>query len=748
MTNIQNPQSLLQFSRHDTAAVSRLVVDINQHGPKMPPSILGSFLEHLAFSMSCGLPAQLLLNPTFHREHNLKSRQLEELVINGQLLVRLYLSGSDPAVFRHGWNYIPLQTGFGVGVLDDATKQGLPLGWGPMGYPRAVSASTGRVGDAVRLKGGDWSSDPKERWPVLEDGPAGVRQGVFLPIRRCLTYQGELWVRIGTLSPQAYGEVEVGFRRRVATPDGHRHAGEHLAATRIPVSGAEWVKVAFQLDLSEGQVAFGEPVDFYVRWLPRSQTTLNLLIDRAELFPTDADDGLDPEVVRLAREWPAPLLRWPGGNFVSHYHWRDGIGPVDLRPTRPNYAWGGLEYNTFGTDEFIRFCRKIGAQPHITVNAATGSPEEAAAWVEYCNGDASTPMGQLRARNGHPEPYNVRLWEVGNEHFGTWQGGYHGSDENARRFAEFAPLMRQASPIPIELIACGNGFDFADPVLGYDHTHADGRWHDQLLKQAADQIDYISLHSMPVNDLFLENVTDEQAHNAVLGQVATWERKFLPDLLARCDQATPASRSKPIRLAVTEWGPVGLHPNRVMVENFGGVVYAGAFLNLLIRNAARIPIANTTGFMHGGCIHKAYGVVYYDPQYLAIQQYAPFIGAQPLACHLTGGGYDITQPADIGAADTDIPWLDAIVCQAENGAGLLAAIANRSLTQALSLEIEIPSYRWPAQVEVNTMAYPDITARANPIQFEQFRPQHRTLTPSGETLRLTLQPFSVSWLKL
>lgn len=748
MTKDLTAHSLLQFTRQDTDGSNQLVVDLQQHGPQLPATLLGNFLEHIAAATSGGLPAQLLLNPTFAREHNLTPRQLEEFLHNGQLLINLYLSGGDAAVLRHGWQHTLLPAGFGVGILDDATKQGLPLGWGPLGYPRAVGASLGRVGGAVRLQGGNWPQDPQTRWPVLEDGPAGIRQGVFLPVQRCLDYTGTLWLRISTLKTEVSGELEVGFRRRIATPDGRRRAGECLAATRIPIGDTEWVKTTFDLTLPADQVTLGEPIDFYLRWLPRSHTQLDLLVDRSELYPADASDGFDPAVVQLARAWPTPLLRWPGGNFVSHYHWRDGVGPADLRPTVPNRAWGGIDDNAFGTDEFIRFCRAIEAEPHITVNAGTGTAEEAAAWVEYCNGPVTSPMGRLRARNGHAEPYNVRLWEVGNEHFGYWQGGYHGSEENARRFAEFAQAMRSASPIPIELIACGNNFNFAEPGPRYDHAHADRRWHERLLTQAPDEIDYISLHSLPANDLFLEHVSNEQAHNAVLAQVVTWERTFLPDLLERCDRVTNATARKPIRLALTEWGTLGLHPQRLMVENFGAIIYGSTFLHMLIRHAERLPIANATGFLHGGCIRKAAGVVYYDPQYLLIQQYAPLIGARPVACHLTGGGYDITQPADLGATEHDVPWLDAVVCQPTDGVGLWAVVANRSLIQTQRLTVEIPGYQWPAQVEMTSMSHPNITAQATPMQFEQFRPQCSHLIPAAGRLDLTLPPFSVTWLRL
>lgn len=743
-----NDHPLLHYTRDDSRATSSLRVDLERTGHPGTTYLLGQFLENLAFSIVGGISAQILNNPTFHHKHHLESKQMREFMKNGEALLRLYLSGGDPHVLRsHHWISTPLATGFGVCVLDDAPQHNLQFGWSPLGYPGSATASAGRIGGAVRLQGGDWPAHPDQRWPVLEDGPAGIRQGVFLPIMRCLAYKGDLWVRLGTTNQAEHGEVEVGFRRRVATPDGRRHAGESLAAVRIPCSGAEWQKLPFALELREGQVAFGEPIDFYIRWMPHTHRGLNLLLDRAFLFPQDDDDGIDPDVVALVRTMSMPLLRFPGGNFVSYHHWRDAVGPTDLRPTVPNYAWGGLDYNIFGTDEFMNFCQKVGTRPHITVNTGTGTAEEAAAWVEYCNGDITTPMGRLRARNGHPEPYHVTLWEVGNESFAAWQGGFHGSDENARRFAEFAPAMRAASPIPIELIASGSNFDFAEPGIGYDHTAADRRWHDQLLKQAPDQIDYISLHSLPENEVLLEHVTDEEAHNAVLAQVVTWERRFLPELLERCDRVQRADGSQPIKLAITEWGALGTHPNRLMVENFGGVIYTGTFLNMIIRNSERIPLAIVNGFMHGGCIRKAYGRVYVDPQISAMQQYAPFQGAIPVACQLTGPGYDVVHPSDLGGTDADIPFVDAVVCRSDADSGLLIAAANRHLTKSMTIAVQIPGYQLPDQVTIAVLAYPEITARATPVQPE-FPLRHTTVTPDGDTFALQLPPFSVAWINL
>jgi alpha-N-arabinofuranosidase len=737
---------LLRYNRRDGANQNSLTLDTSQLGAQVPRSILGNFFEHLSCSTLGGVSAELLSNPTFAREHHLTPAQVDEFVQNGRLLTEFYLSG-DPAVLRHGWVSTPLATGFGVTILENATDIGLPMGWAPLGFPGAVHASVGRLGGAVRLAGGTWPVDPAVRWPAIDDGPAGIRQGIFAPTARCGVYRGTTWLRIASEDGDAHGEVEVGLRRRITTPDGLRRAGEILASVRLDVQGCDWQCVSFGLTLAHGAVGHAEPVDVYVRWLPRSRPDLDVLLDRVSLMPEDAVDSLDPAIIDFVRSSTVARLRWPGGNFVSYYHWRDGVGPVDRRPTYANRAWGGLENNLIGTDEYMRFCRLTGVEPYITVNSGTATAEEAAAWVEYCNGPATTPMGKLRASNGHPEPYDVRIWEVGNENFGFWQGGFVGSAENARRFHEFAGAMRSASPVPIELIACGSNFDFAVPGRAYDHVTADRRWHDSLLEAAPNEIDYISLHALPVNDDMLEGLTDQQAHEAVLAQVATWEHHFLPDLLRRCDTARRSQDRPPINLAITEWGPLGRHPNRLMVENFGGVVYTGTFLNFMIRNSARIPIASPNGFMHGGCIRKVLGKVFADPMFEAMQQYAPFIGTTPVGCALTGPGYDVPTPADLGAPEVDIPYVDAVACRSETGNFRLAA-ANRHLSAPMELEVRIPGYRAPEVAQVTALAYPEITARATPAEPNRFPVLEDSISLIDQTLTVTLPPSSVTWIRL
>ena len=123
----------------------------------------------------------------------------------------------------------------------------------------------------------------------------------------------------------------------------------------------------------------------------------------------------------LRDELKVPVVRYPGGNFVSSYRWQDGIGPKDQRRKKPELAWAGVEPNTFGTDEFMSWCGSVGAEPYLCLNMGTGSLEDALAWLEYCNGDKDTHYANLRRKNGHEKPYGVKYWALGNEMWGPWQ---------------------------------------------------------------------------------------------------------------------------------------------------------------------------------------------------------------------------------------------------------------------------------------------------------------------------------------
>jgi alpha-N-arabinofuranosidase len=200
-------------------------------------------------------------------------------------------------------------------------------------------------------------------------------------------------------------------------------------------------------------------------------------IAAVSLMPYDNIDGFRADVIALLRELNAPVYRWPGGNFVSGYDWRDGLGDPDLRPARKNPAWEGIEPNDVGINEFMRFCDLVHADPYISVNAGLGDAGMAANEIEYVNGSAETPMGKLRVKNGHPDPFGVKFWSIGNEMYGDWQLGHMPTEAFTKKHNQIVDAMRKVDPT-FKAIAVGDL----------------GEWDKAMLANCADHMDFISEH--------------------------------------------------------------------------------------------------------------------------------------------------------------------------------------------------------------------------------------------------------------
>ena len=192
--------------------------------------------------------------------------------------------------------------------------------------------------------------------------------------------------------------------------------------------------------------------------------------------PRSDEDGFRTDIIEAMKRIKVPVLRWPGGCFVSSYHWKDAVG----KERRPFFdkAWRVEDPNTFGTDEYIRLCRKIGCEPYICTNAGTGTPEEMSDWVEYCNLDSEGQYAKWRIANGHPEPYRVRYWSIGNENYGHWEIGAKTAREWGCLVRESAKMMKHVSPTA-ELSAAA----LSDPD-----------WNMNLLKSCGPWLDWISIH--------------------------------------------------------------------------------------------------------------------------------------------------------------------------------------------------------------------------------------------------------------
>ena len=195
-------------------------------------------------------------------------------------------------------------------------------------------------------------------------------------------------------------------------------------------------------------------------------------------------DGCRRDVLAALRRLRMTAMRYPGGNFASGYHWQDGVGPREQRPRVRELAWQSIETNQFGTDEYIRLCRRMQWTPMMTVNLGTGTPEEARNWVEYCNCPPGTRYADMRAVNGAPEPHAVKLWCLGNEMDGPWQLGHVPADQYAIRAQQAAKMMRDTDN-EIELVLCGSSGSGMPSYLEWDR---------QVLESLGDYADYLSLH--------------------------------------------------------------------------------------------------------------------------------------------------------------------------------------------------------------------------------------------------------------
>ena len=245
-------------------------------------------------------------------------------------------------------------------------------------------------------------------------------------------------------------------------------------------------------------------------------------------------DGFRKDVLQLVHELDVPVVRYPGGNFVSSYNWRDGIGPKTDRPVKLNTAWSSVETNQFGIDEFMRWCRKVGCQPMITVNLGTGTPAEAAELVEYCNFGGKSTLSELRRKNGSPEPYNVRYWCLGNEMDGHWQAGHMDKDAYAQKALTAARMMKAVDK-NIKLTACGSSFCEMPTFPVWDET---------VISSLYDEIDMISMHKY-----FHYTGNDVDYFSA-----PSYFERYIKQQITVCDYVQIKERkSKRIDISIDEW---------------------------------------------------------------------------------------------------------------------------------------------------------------------------------------------------
>ncbi|MHC4444917.1 MAG: alpha-L-arabinofuranosidase C-terminal domain-containing protein [Planctomycetota bacterium] len=394
--------------------------------------------------------------------------------------------------------------------------------------------------------------------------------------------------------------------------------------------------------------------------------------------------GFRKDVIAALRELKVPVVRWPGGCFASGYHWYDGVG-VD-RPAVYDKAWRVEDPNTFGTDEFVMWCRAIGAEPYICTNAGSALPEESSDWVEYCNLNIGK-WGRQRIKNGYPQSHKVKYWSIGNENYGAWEIGSKGATEWVDYVCEAGKMMRKVDP-DIKLFAA------ATPSK---------QWMKPLLRGAGWILDYISVHGY-WDPLWSEN-NPLDYRTCMIKSMAPEKLISMTEMLI-----AEAGVDKPIKIAIDEWNLRGWHhPNGNSPETISArdkndinstytmadAVFSAVFLNSCLRHAGTVtmanmaPVVNTRGPLY---VHPR-GIVK-RTTYHVLKMYSDMLAEQVMD--------SIVESDTFTHEKINVPTLDAVVTCDEGRNKLVMALVNRHPTDELVCEVLIsgkgPNGSLPATV--------------------------------------------------
>ncbi len=652
------------LAQSQPAAETILQVDAAKTAAQaVPRSIFGTFLEPIGNSTYNGLWAELLQNPSF-----------EDSLWDAKHVVELVRDNPE---------------------LNRASELALPLPWEPLRYAQG-SRYAPQWNDAA-------NSYRSLLLMALPDGETGIRQKVYLPVHRVRHYVGSVYLKV------------VSGRARVDVSIRERNNPDHVFDSRqIQIEATGWQRYIFSLEVLAHQIEPLEPADFVIA----ASNETRVLIDQASLLPADNVDGMDPEMIAMSRDLRTPIVRF-GGNFTSAYHWRDGIGPRDKRISMLNTAWGIPEYNQFGTDEFLRFCQLIGAEPQIALNLGTGTPQEAADWVQYVNTHWAGHSGGL-------------LWELGNELWGDFQIGYPTLPRVADRTKAFSDAVRKIDP-KARLIATGGDPDsFA-------------KWNAAQLANPPETFNYLSTH-------FVVTTNSVQAQHPA------------PDFIARAAFALPIELERRLRnmhqqfqdtpgrdqvkTAFTEWlfwSSEDVFSPRY--DNMGGAIGTGGFLNMLLRNADIIPISDMTGIIEFGGIWKKRSRVFGVPAYWVFRMYSTADATRLVEIHSNTPTYDVEEGSTRLPKIAGVPYLDVVAALNDSATKLTLFCVNRHLTHDIEARININGFQ-PTHGAAHAVFAESIYEKNDETQPQHIQPNETSLVIAPHDFKYTFRHESVTVIEL
>jgi alpha-N-arabinofuranosidase len=493
-------------------------------------------------------------------------------------------------------------------------------------------------------------------------------------------------------------------------------------------------------------------------------------IDSASMVREDLDeDGFRKDALEVTRRLKPTCIRWPGGLFVSDYHWMDGIGPRDKRPARLNRSWLGYTNNEVGIDEFMELCRKLNAQPYVCVNVGTGSAEEAAALVEYANGAVNTRYGRMRAAHGNPKPYGIKTWNVGNEEYFPFLGATDGS-VYAKTFEAYARAMRAVDP-SLELVACGLMVEPPKEILQHIPPDHPARkilrfqfdWNEGLLPVAGRDITYYSIHDYAPEGVKGLNAQDQNRAAMVKAENLSAKVDHLFEMM---EKYVPGGRHIPI--ALDEWAvnlphdappeaspqpPAGMKKPSEPPIGFDGTlreaVAGAAVYNLMQRRAKDFALANRTILyaFKAGMIAIGRDQVVETPVALSAELYSTYDRCAALKVETAAPTFDVAPNGDYAGAQ-GANLIDASARLGSDGMTLEVFLVNRDLDQDIRTTLRLSGRQGNGPVEIATLNGSSLTDGNSFEQPDRVKIEHSSGTVREGQLELVLLPHSLCKLTL
>ena len=463
------------------------------------------------------------------------------------------------------------------------------------------------------------------------------------------------------------------------------------------------------------------------------------------------EDGFRVDVMEAMRTVRTPLIRYPGGNYVSNYHWENGIGPKEKRPRVYEYAWQAEDDNQFGTVEFIKFCRKVGAEPLICVNMGSGTVDEAMNWVEFCNGTGNTRYANLRRSLGFEEPFGVKYWGLGNEMYGVWQLNYLDAAEYAHKAFQFARGMKAVDP-SIQLTASG--------------IETDTHWDMEVVKKLAgtmnsdlrplNYIDTLSAHHYSIGwDNAFTNA-DARMRMAI----SEFIRQRTRLLRAAIEVATEDVNS-PVKIAWDEWNMYGWAIDNVNDDRtytLENAIVTASILNSFIRDVRHIGMANYSTFVNinGAISTRPEGLVK-RPQYYVFDLMANNVGEHVVRSECECERFQVLMPHDFRALQKQrfvrpsnrLTSVDYIDCTATRDAGTFYInLINKHCDEDCSVSLSLMEGNYNGDVILHTIYHDDMNASNTWEQPENVLAVRQELGKMDGRMELKIRKHSVNLVEI